>query len=396
MKILLGKSHIALRKCKENNKNLKAGHLKQQGALDRLMHHDEGFKFLKALRGSPPYFEKAKKDLFAMIRQLGPATLFCRFASAETQWIHLLQILGLLVDHRQYTDDELQNQNWEEKCRLIQTDPVTCTGHFDYQVNQFLKNFLLSSAEPLGTISDWFYRVEYQQRGPPHIHMLMWLDGAPEFQVKSDAEVTGFIDNIITCQRPTDNPELLSLVNRQVHRHSHSCHKNTKAECRFNYPQPPMRQTKILYPLDTEIPQSKVKIHKDTWKSIKKHLDDMNEGEDITFDQLLLDLSVTEENYLLAVSSSLNAATVFLKRNPNELRINNYNAACLSAWRANMGIQFVLDVYACAVYIVNYISKAQKGMSELLREAFTEARKGNSSAKQQVRDIGSKFETMSK
>ena len=57
----------------------------------------------------------------------------------------------------------------------------------------------------------------------------------------------------------------------------------------------------------------------------------------------------------------------------------------------DMDIQFLLDVYACAVYIVNYISKAQKGMSELLREACTEARKGNSSVKQQVRDIGSKF-----
>ena len=41
--------------------------------------------------------------------------------------------------------------------------------------------------------------------------------------------------------------------------------------------------------------------------------------------------------------------------------------------------------------VVNYISKAQKGMSELLREACTEARKGNASIKQQVRDIGGKF-----
>ena len=56
-----------------------------------------------------------------------------------------------------------------------------------------------------------------------------------------------------------------------------------------------------------------------------------------------------------------------------------------------MDIQFVLDVYACAMYIVSYISKAQKGMSELLRQACTEARKGNSSIKQQVRDIGNKF-----
>ena len=39
-----------------------------------LIRHDEGYKFLRALRGSPPNFEKAKKDLFAIIRQLGPAT----------------------------------------------------------------------------------------------------------------------------------------------------------------------------------------------------------------------------------------------------------------------------------------------------------------------------------
>jgi len=80
-----------------------------------------------------------------------------------------------------------------------------------------------------------------------------------------------------------------------------------------------------------------------------------------------------------------------LKRNPNELRLNNYNSACLSAWRANMDVQFVLDVYACAMYIVSYISRAQKGMSQLLQRACDEARDGNSSIKQQVRDIGNKF-----
>ena len=68
--------------------------------------------------------------------------------------------------------------------------------------------------------------------------------------------------------------------------------------------------------------------------------------------------------------------------------MNNYNPACLSAWRANMDIQFVEDVYACAVYMVTYISKAQKGMSELLQQACTEANEKNSSIKQQVRDIG--------
>ena len=129
MKIILGKSQIAqISQCT----SLNAGRLKQQGTLEGLIHHDEGFKFLRALRGSPPYFEKAKKDLFALIRQSGPALLFCSFSSAETQWVHLLRILGQLIDHKKYNNDELENLKWEDKCRLIQSDPVTCARHFDY------------------------------------------------------------------------------------------------------------------------------------------------------------------------------------------------------------------------------------------------------------------------
>ena len=56
-----------------------------------------------------------------------------------------------------------------------------------------------------------------------------------------------------------------------------------------------------------------------------------------------------------------------------------------------MDIQFVLDVYACAMYIVSYISKAQKRISEILGAACDKARKGHTSIKQQVRDIGNKF-----
>ena len=392
MKILLGQTQVALRKCQRNGSTITAGQLKQPGAIDNMIRHDQGFKFLRALRGSPPYFEKAKNDIFAMIRQLGPASLFCSLSSAETQWIHLLRILGKLVDEKEYTNNELENLNWEDKCILIQGDPVTCARHFDYQVNQFINNFLLSKTAPLGKIADWFYRVEYQQRGSPHIHMLIWLENAPTFGIDFDCDVVKFIDRIITCEKPTEDSDLLALVNRQVHRHSHTCRKKSKSVCRFNYPQPPMRTTKILYPLDADnMDDHELDQHKDAWQFIKKHLNDMKDGDDITFDQLFINLKLTEQNYLLAIRSSLKTPTIFLKRKPNELRINNYNPACLSAWRANMDIQFVLDVYACVVYIVSYIYKAQKGMSDLLRTACEEAKRGNSSIKQQVRDIGNRF-----
>ena len=87
---------------------------------------------LESIKGITPYFEKAKRDSFALIRQLGPATLFCSFSSAETQWIHLLKILGKLLDNKDYCDSELFNQpvytaaypkfsNWQASYYLNQT-----------------------------------------------------------------------------------------------------------------------------------------------------------------------------------------------------------------------------------------------------------------------------------
>ena len=241
MKLLIGQSQIAVRKNKLGRRTLTAGQLKTQECLQSLINHDDGFRFLKTLRGSPPYFEKAKRDLFAMIRQLGPASLFCRFSSPETKWNHLLRILGKLIDHQNYSDYELNNLTWEEKCGLIQSDPVTCTRHFDFQFKTFLKDVLMSELAPIGKIKDWFYRVEYQQRGSPHIHMLIWLENAPVVGVDKDEEVVAFIDSIITCRKPNNDHELLDLVNRQTHRHSHTCRKKSKNICRFTYPQPPLR-----------------------------------------------------------------------------------------------------------------------------------------------------------
>ena len=87
---------------------------------------------------------------------------------------------------------------------------------------------------------------------------------------------------IITCEKPNEDSDLLALVNGQVHRHSHTCRKKSKSVCRFNYPQPPMRSTKILYPLDIDnMDDDELDQHKDAWQFIKKYLNDMKEGEDI-------------------------------------------------------------------------------------------------------------------
>ena len=118
-----------------------------------------------------------------MICQLGPASLLCSFSSAETKWNHLLRILGKLIDHKDYSDEELNNLTWEEECLLIRSYPETCARHFDFQFNTFLKDVLMSELAPFGKIKEWFYRFKYEERGSPHIHMLIRFDNAPVFGV---------------------------------------------------------------------------------------------------------------------------------------------------------------------------------------------------------------------
>ncbi len=74
--------------------------MKSENSVNKLISLDEGVRVLRNLRGSPPYFERCKKDLFATIRQLGNPTWFCSFSAAETRWIHLLKVIGRLIDKK--------------------------------------------------------------------------------------------------------------------------------------------------------------------------------------------------------------------------------------------------------------------------------------------------------
>ena len=57
----------------------------------------------------------------------------------------------------------------------------------------------------------------------------------------------------------------------------------------------------------------------------------------------------------------------------------------------NMDIQYVLDPYVVAMYIVSYITKSEREMGDLLTNAQKEASEGNGDAIQQLRKLGSVY-----
>ena len=67
-------------------------------------------------------------------------------------------------------------------------------------------------------------RIEFQARGSPHAHTLIWIKDAPKLGYADEADVKAFIDKYISCSLPDDDHELRALVEGlQIHRHSPAC-----------------------------------------------------------------------------------------------------------------------------------------------------------------------------
>lgn len=82
-----------MRTCKLKDKVVTVFEVLSDDSLNKILKLIEGYKVLRSLRGSQSYWERAKKDIFAMIQQLEIPTRFCSFSSAETIWLPLLQLL---------------------------------------------------------------------------------------------------------------------------------------------------------------------------------------------------------------------------------------------------------------------------------------------------------------
>ena len=92
--------------------------------------------------------------------------------------------------------------DWSAKCDILRSNPVTTMRMFDKRVEALFRDLLLSPAQPLGKVVDYFYRVEFQHRGSPHIHCLIWVEGAPVFDEDDDQTVSDFVSKYITAQLP--------------------------------------------------------------------------------------------------------------------------------------------------------------------------------------------------
>ncbi|XP_052412218.1 uncharacterized protein LOC127957635 [Carassius gibelio] len=385
---------IALRKGSEKNcLKITPDMLTNSDSLQRILNYDEGYKFLRPVRGTPPYWMSTQKDLFALIRQLGIPTFFASFSSADMRWPEMLNTI-IKQEGKQINVDDL---DWSEKCGLIRRNPVTAARMFDHRWHCFLKDVIMSPAKPIGKIKDYFYRVEFQQRGSPHVHCLFWVEDAPKLNdhdADNDAVVADFIDTYITCETPPENDtvlyETVNSVQKHSTRHSKTCRKKNTV-CRFNFPRPPTSRTFITRERNADDSKGK---GEDTTASeiIKKVKAALNS--DVNFDSVdafFSSIGINQTMFEKAYNECSKKKSIVLKRNPKDVWVNQYNRDLLRAWQGNMDIQYVTDAFSVVVYILSYITKAEQEMGLLLQRAQNEAMNGNLEAKASLKQLGSMY-----
>jgi hypothetical protein len=236
-------------------------------------------------------------------------------------------------------------------------------------------------------ISHKYCRFEWQHRGSPHAHQFVDLKNSPKYDPAdpdSIKSVCDFIDTLITTD--SDDPEVADIIYGQRHKCTHTCKKGTKGKtCRFNAPFLPLPKTMILEPIPDTMkltPEKNIKL-----RELDLKLTDILESEaakTMSFDGLLIKLGCSFDDYLLAARGKLKSAKVFVKRLPKNARINTYNKKILVTMRSNMDIQFILDVYSCISYVVDYVNKADKGLSRLMRQCVKDHEHGNHSIKEKL------------
>jgi hypothetical protein len=158
-----------------------------------LLHANIGFGDFKQLRGTPDYDEQGKKEAFATLRQLRPFTIFYTFSMADMKWPEFLRCLLQLVDGKDITLEEAKRLSWKEKARLVRSDPITSVRYHRHRMEALLT--LIKKHDCIsGKIVDYFWRDEFQQRGTPHTHMAVYVQGAPILGVHSDQQICEFAD----------------------------------------------------------------------------------------------------------------------------------------------------------------------------------------------------------
>ena len=372
--------------------------------LTNLIFKDQAYLFMRQIPGSPPYWQKFMYEVVAMVKQLGIPAWFMTLSCADLRWPELFQIIAR-TQGLNMNDEQVEALSYYERCSMLNRNPVVVAKHFQYRVETFFKEVLMTNANPIGKIIYYALRIEFQMRGSPHLHALIWTSDCPKLMHDNIQAYTEFVDNHVQAYLPNEeaDPKLHELVaTYQKHTHSKTCRKYKNIPCRFNFGQFFTHKTIVAKPLSDDLSEEEkswtLTRRADILRAVKSTINEICDPAkpeykpNLTAEEILISSGISEQDYYWALAiSSDSDYELHLKRPPNSCFINNYFIAGIKAFAANVDLQPVFNHYKCITYICSYFSKDETECSQAISNAAKEARNSNLNVQDSLRKIGAAF-----
>ena len=165
---------------------------------------------LQTVRGTTQFWFKKQSKLRCMVCDFDTPTLFLTFSCAEYGCHDIADYLKTVNNVPEGYDVG----------KLCTEDPISVSRQFSLKFHAFF-NKIIIKGKVLGTVDHYMWKKEYQNRGAPHYHVLLWIRDAPVIGVDDADKVLAWIEDRITCKLPDkeSDPELHALVTKyQLHK----------------------------------------------------------------------------------------------------------------------------------------------------------------------------------
>ncbi|XP_044575084.1 uncharacterized protein LOC123258884 [Cotesia glomerata] len=214
-------------------------------------------------------------------------------------------------------------------------------------------------------VINYFLRIEFKHRESPHAHFLLWLDNAPTDILGEEQKQAIEMINSLVSVSTSEASENIKLL---THKHTFTCYKkigsNSVQKCRFEAPFMPCKSTMILIPMEKTNP-----LYKEPLKSYNEiRINFENNDYDSIDDYYKSNNIRSDEEYKDILRSGISRPRIFYKRHPSEKWHNTFNPFVFNVLKSNMDFQIITEEYSSAAYVVEYVNKTNRGISNLQRK----------------------------
>ena len=120
------------------------------------------------------HIKRARRHLMARLAspEMTSPTWFITLSSADLYWPELW--VAIAASKGQSLSFESAGQiSYSDRCKLLDDNPALACRLFKARVECMLKDIFCGEAHPIGYLVDWWFRVEFQNRGSLHVHAIL-------------------------------------------------------------------------------------------------------------------------------------------------------------------------------------------------------------------------------